>query len=85
MASAFNEFNFWKPVLPDIEAELEALLLSKPPGGGAAPRGEKSVCGGGGGDPAPGSSGAGDACAEFNAFNFWRVPVPNMDIDLDIL
>lgn len=73
MASEFTEFNFWKPVLPDIELELDEFLSS---GNSVMDFSDEETTH---------SSPTNEENAQFNAFNFWKVPVPELELDLDNL
>ena len=73
MASEFTEFNFWKPVLPDIELELNEFLS---PSNSMMDFSDEETTQ---------NSPSNEENAEFNAFNFWKVPVPEVELDVDNL
>ena len=70
MESEFSEFNFWKPVLPDIELELSDFLSTDSVGMDMSD--VESVT----------RSQPHEENPEFNTFNFWKVPVAELEIDL---
>ena len=70
MDSEYSEFNFWKPVIPEIDLEL-CDLLSADSGVMDMSDTESTT-----------SSQYVEENAQFNSFNFWKVPVPELDLDM---
>ena len=79
MSPDYNAFNFWKPELPDIESELSEFLEVKMDVSDSKTNYSDS--------PDVKTKDGEDAEEkEFSTFNFWRDPIPLVDLDdLDAL
>jgi len=67
----YNDFNYWKPNLPDIEGEL--------PGGnhGNKTKTKKTTS-----EMSRLSEKKSEDLDKFNAFNFWKDPLPEIDLNI---
>jgi len=69
----FNSFNFWKPMLADIDEELSLFLQEKMEVSDKPSMSEPST-------PLEEAAPA----SQFSTFNYWRVPILDIPLDLDI-